>query len=42
MLSEEINVKVYTFDSITSGEGNKEEYIDRMKNNFDMLLTISR
>jgi len=41
MLSEETGVKVYVFDSITSGEGNADEYTERMKQNINMLKQIA-
>lgn len=40
MLSEETGVKVYVFDSITSGEGNAEEYLLRMKNNIETVKKV--
>lgn len=42
MLSDETGVKVYVFDSITSGEGMAEEYIDRMKNNIETLEELAK
>ena len=41
MLSDETGVKVYVFDSITSGEGKQEEYISRMKNNIETIKQIA-
>jgi len=42
MLSGETGVKVYVFDSITSGEGNSDEYINRMKANIDVIKQIAK
>lgn len=42
MLALETGVKVYVFDSITSGEGIAEEYINRMKNNIETLEQIAK
>lgn len=40
-LADETGAKIYYFDSITSGNGDKEEYIEKMQNNYDMIEEIN-
>lgn len=39
-LSDETGANIYYFNSITSGNGMKTEYIEKMKNNYDMIRSI--
>lgn len=40
LLSAETGVKIYYFDSITTGDGQKEDYIEKMQKNYDMINLI--
>jgi len=40
LLSAETGVKIYYFDSITTGDGKKEDYIEKMQKNYDMINLI--
>jgi len=41
LLADETDAKIYYFDSITSGNGEKTEYIEKMQRNYDMIKTIN-
>jgi len=40
LLSDETGAKIYYFDSITSGNGDMTEYIEKMQKNYDMIKNI--
>jgi zinc transport system substrate-binding protein len=40
LLSNETGAKIYYFDSITTGNGEKTEYIEKMQKNYDMINLI--
>lgn len=39
-LSSQTGTQIYLFDSITSGDGEKTEYIDKMQKNYNMIESI--
>lgn len=40
LIAEETGLKIYYFDSITDGNGGKEDYFVKMKNNYETILSI--
>ena len=40
LIAEETGVKIYYFDSITDGNGEKEDYFVKMKNNYETISSI--
>ena len=41
-LANETGAKIYYFDSITTGNGEKTEYIEKMQKNYDMIKEIEK